>query len=521
MKKLFPWLSFLVLTALFMVALFYNKTVIGYHSGTLPFELNRIGGIGAILSGPVNYVVDGTIGNPINLFYPWLIYSITYPIGYALTSFIYGYMAIFAIFTYLTLAIAYLVAKKITGNSVQAMLFSVFWTFAAYRTFDVTRSVAGEALAFAFIPLAFFGLYKLIKTQGKSWWIVTLALTLITYTYPTIAWVVSIYLIIGLIILKNKVTDMQSMWLGLTKAALISFFTTSFYWVPLLEEAKIPFQPASHLQIQTAALNPIKVLTNSVTNNVTGYGIGIVMVILLVWSFIDWHKLTFIYRSKLVWGGVSLILATNIIPWPLLGSRFNFVLMLPGMFMIMATLFISWVGSYVVASYQKSWLNWLVAGLALLAFLVPVVRMQLTAPTSDRVHYNNEASLVGFYNIDDYLPTAAAQNIKSITKNVFIVNGKREVITRDSFGNRVKFVTPKGIINTPIIYSAGTRVTIGGKPVHAYVSNRGTVAFKANMKGNVTVTSTYTVWAKAAAIISILSFIALFSGMLYDIENNR
>ncbi|WP_054670381.1 hypothetical protein [Lentilactobacillus senioris] len=46
MKKLFPWLSFLVLTALFMVALFYNKTVIGYHSGTLPFELNRIGGIG-------------------------------------------------------------------------------------------------------------------------------------------------------------------------------------------------------------------------------------------------------------------------------------------------------------------------------------------------------------------------------------------------------------------------------------------------------------------------------------------
>ncbi|MCY9806433.1 hypothetical protein OXT66_02575 [Lentilactobacillus senioris] len=350
-----------------------------------------------------------------------------------------------------------------------------------------------------------------------------MALTLITYTYPTIAWVVSLYLIIGLIILKNRVTNLQSMWLGLTKAALISFFTTSFYWIPLLEEITIPFQPAKHFQIQPAMLGPIKVLTNSVTNNIISYGIGLVILVLIIWSFTQWQKLNSIYRSALIAGTISLVLATGIVPWTLLGQQFNFVLMLPGMLMMMATLLIGLVGSFVVVSYQKQWLSWLVSGFALVAFLVPMVQWQLSTPQTERISYNNEVGtgLVGFYNINDYLPKAVIHNMKSITTNVFFINGKQKIITRDSFGNRVKFVTPKEIVDTPIIYSVGTRVTIGGKPVNTYVSNRGTVAFKAHMKGNVTVTSTYTIWAKAAAVISILSFIALFSGMLYDIENNR
>ncbi|MCY9806432.1 hypothetical protein OXT66_02570 [Lentilactobacillus senioris] len=156
MKKIIPWLSFLLLTILFMVALFYDRTIIGRHSGVLSFELNRIGSIKAIFKGPVNYVVDGFVGSPANLFQPWLIYLIAYPIGHVLTSFIYGYMAVVAIFTYLTLAIAYLVVKQVTNNNSQAFLFATIWTFAAYRTFDITRNVAGEALVFAFIPLAFF-----------------------------------------------------------------------------------------------------------------------------------------------------------------------------------------------------------------------------------------------------------------------------------------------------------------------------------------------------------------------------
>lgn len=525
MKKLAPWLSFLVLTILFMMALFYDKTIIGRHSEMLSFELNRIGSMRAIFNGPINYVVDGTIGSPVNLFHPWLFYLLAYPIGHALTSFIYGYMAVFAIFTYLTLTIAYLVVKKITNSGSQAFLFAVLWTFAAYRIFDVTRNVAGEALVFAFIPLAFLGIYQLVKTQGKNWWVVTLALTLITYTYPTIAWVVAIYLVGGLLILKNQVTNLNSMWLGLIKSTCITSFTTAFYWVPLLEEASIPFQPAKHFQVQSGMLNPVKVLFNSVTNDMTSYGIGLIMIILLVWSFIKWSQLTYVYRSILVTGTVSLVLATGIVPWSLLGKQLNFVLFLPGMFMIMATLLIAMVGSYVVVSYQQQWLNWLVGGLAIVAFLVPMIQWQLSTPQTERISYNNEAGpgMVGFYNISDYLPKAAVQNnnMKLINKNIFLINGKQRVITRDSFGNRVKFIAPKGTINTPILYTAGVKVTIGGKTIKPTISSRGTVEFKTQVKSNATVTSTYTTKAKAAAIISILSFIALFSGMLYDIENNR
>lgn len=524
MRKLFPWLPFLILTAIFIAVAFYEGTILGFHSGAISFELNRMGGVGAVFKGPINYVVDGAVGSPVNLFYPWLIYSLSYPIGFACNSFIIGYMILFALITYLTLTIAYLVVKKVTGNAKQGFLFSVFWTFAAYHAFDVVqRNATGEALAYTFLPLAFFGLSQIIRKRGDGWWGLSFGLTLITYTHAVLPLVVIVYVFIVIAVFYKWIPDRKATLLGIVKALGLTILTTAFYWVPMVEQSwAVKSQPGQHFDLTVEALNPVKVLVNSITNNIGAYGIGLVALILLVWAFLRWNKLDGTHRTLLVLGTVSLVLATGVIPWNSLRALTGSALQLPGMIMMLATMLIVYVGSYVIASYHSDWLNWGSAVLAVGIFVVSVMSLQLASPQSDRVTYHNEANLVGFYNVDDYFPTKSINHLQPLLQNQFTVNGKQKTVTRDSFGNRVKFSIGKGRVNTPILYAKGISVTVNGKQVDTRMTKWGTVAFTSPAKNSrIVVTSRYTPLAKIAAIVSIVSLIVTISLLVYGYEKRE
>jgi len=178
-------------------------------------------------------------GHPILEFlYPLPSYfaSFFHLIGFSLvdsSKIVYGLGMILSLF------FMFLWLKQFLGKE-PALLGAFLYTYAPYRFVDLyVRGDIGENLAFAFVPLVLYFIFKLYKEPNLKYSLLgALSLALLVMAHNAIALItipfIFLYGIYLIYISKNR----KSLFVNLSALIIFGFALSAFFWVPALLEGK-------------------------------------------------------------------------------------------------------------------------------------------------------------------------------------------------------------------------------------------------------------------------------------------
>lgn len=179
----------LLLSLLYVIPIaVFNKELNG---ADLSFHLNRLLGMEGIYASPINFKAFYGIGLGVNYFYPFLTY---YPffVLYRLSHSVFlGYYIYQYLLTIITFLIAYysvsnimVIENKENKKDFASLLFATLYTFSLYRLDNIViRFATGEFIAYAFIPLVFYGLFVILKGDYRKWYILSIGMSLVAYSH--------------------------------------------------------------------------------------------------------------------------------------------------------------------------------------------------------------------------------------------------------------------------------------------------------------------------------------------------
>jgi hypothetical protein len=179
----------LLLSLLYVIPIaVFNK---GLNGADLSFHLNRLLGMEGIYASPINFKAFYGIGLGVNYFYPFLTYYPFFVLYRLFHSVFLGYYIYQYLLTILTFLIAYYSISNIMANEDKenkkdfaGLLFATFYTFSLYRLDNIViRFATGEFIAYAFIPLVFYGLYTILKGDYRKWYILSIGMSLVAYSH--------------------------------------------------------------------------------------------------------------------------------------------------------------------------------------------------------------------------------------------------------------------------------------------------------------------------------------------------
>lgn len=132
-------------------------------------------------------------------------------------------------------------------NKTSAFVASVFYLFSPYHLVDTHFRVAiGEVFSFVFLPLVFFGITKLIRTNQFRWFaLVAVSQSLLILSHQAISLIsfpmIAIYTL--LMIITNKKGQLQNI-VYYCLAIALGYLLSAFYFLPVLFELKYTLQAA-------------------------------------------------------------------------------------------------------------------------------------------------------------------------------------------------------------------------------------------------------------------------------------
>lgn len=134
----------------------------------------------------------------------------------------------------------YFLAREFWGE-VGGILSALFYVYAPYHAIDIyVRGAVGEFWAMAFLPLVFYGLYKLI--QKKKWpWVVISSLAyaavILSHNLTAIITVLFVFLIgLVLFIFSKKKKELV---INCLLFIVLALGLSAFYWLPALSEMNL------------------------------------------------------------------------------------------------------------------------------------------------------------------------------------------------------------------------------------------------------------------------------------------
>ncbi|MFD1899286.1 hypothetical protein GQR36_02490 [Enterococcus termitis] len=96
--------------------------------------------------------------------------------------------------TYVIAYHSFLVYKKVPF---QAFLFAILYGTSSYRLSDLTeRAAVGEVLAFAFIPLAFVGLWSILQGESNRFYLLSLGMSGLILSHVLSAFIFSLFIFV-------------------------------------------------------------------------------------------------------------------------------------------------------------------------------------------------------------------------------------------------------------------------------------------------------------------------------------
>lgn len=140
-----------------------------------------------------------------------------------------------------TLLIAYQCFKRIFGNRLVGCTGAVLYTLCAYRMHNLyMRAAMGEALAMVFLPVVFYGFYRIFTDEiheasyRKNWLVLTLGLTGIIQCHVLTCEMLALAILILCIVLVRKVLRKETFFI-LVKTVCVTLLLNLWYLLPFAD----------------------------------------------------------------------------------------------------------------------------------------------------------------------------------------------------------------------------------------------------------------------------------------------
>lgn len=333
--------TFLIMGIVLVVSYpLYTQTILYGHD--INFHLYRIEGIkDGLLAGQFPVRIHPTHNNEYGYItasvYPELFLYIPAIFRLMGASNVLSYHIFVVFINAITAICMYIAAKGIAKSSYAGCLASVIYTFSTWRVINLYyRAAIGEALAMAFFPLLFYGLYCILKGNEKKWWVFTFACTGIFMSHiistMVAAGMVVLFLLLYCTSLFEKKRFIALLKSGVTTVLLNAWFLAGFCVYYLGLDLFIKHKPENTEFFQNA-IYPVQLFnlfgTNFGTSNLLDRGIigemsltpgvGVTLCLLLSLGYYlvsKKNKERNVFARTMFYVSVCLILvATTLFPW--------------------------------------------------------------------------------------------------------------------------------------------------------------------------------------------------------------
>ncbi|MES1080899.1 hypothetical protein AABM19_06825 [Limosilactobacillus fermentum] len=345
-------LAMLALSFLFIIPCLKTHTI--YNADDMPYHINRIQELVYSLRHGNWYPYMYTnqfkeVPYPLGIFYPQITLIPIAVLCIIFNNYVIGIYAGFSLYTFISMIIMYVIARRLGKREATAFIISIVYTFSTYRLLDAySRFALGEFLAMTFVPMAIYGLYIVMK-DGKGWqWLgMGLSFTLLSHVLSALLCV--LFLTIEFILLLPYCGNWKQSARSLI-IAIISFLLSSIIFIaPFLEqEVYQRFRQPSPLDLATTNSILSDLISNSLNNNIIGPStgtrpgtIGIVLFVVMIWGMINVRKSNLMNKYILYAGVLTFILATNIFPWSIMMHTPLKVIQFPFRILVFTTLLLS------------------------------------------------------------------------------------------------------------------------------------------------------------------------------------
>lgn len=356
------WISLILMTVVFTLPMFGQGIPSGhdliYHFSRIvgSFDLLNRGEFPARILPGFYY----NLGYPVGLFYPMGLLYVASGLMALGVDFILAYKVLIVLITLLTSISMYFASYGILKNRNSALLSTAILVFSIYRGLvDLyVRAAIGEYIAFIFIPLAFYGIYRILYEDDRKGYILAFAMwgLLTSHTLSTL--LVILFFILMIIVEVKKLLKDKNILLTLIKAASMVIIVSVYYWAPMLEmmfsdvfQFSFPWTSLAENTLSSVS----QVLYVSMTHNAFPYGYEIwnlfliLAIVLILGKKRKAERFIYIIVAFFV---ISFVIVANIIPIKYLGFL-NFI-QFPWRMLIFMTVFGAWIIGYGFSSLNES-----------------------------------------------------------------------------------------------------------------------------------------------------------------------
>lgn len=523
-KNIFIIISFVLLSGIFIYALLKS----GHYQlmADSSFHLSRANEIYQNLKhgGLFTFIATHCFsqsGVGTFLFYPSVF---IYPL--ALLRFIFNPITSIwlwvGMFLFLTLLISfYSMLSFSKRNYRRSYFFAIIYTIVPYHLYlGIWNGTLGEFIAYTFLPLVFLGLYKILWENSDKWYILTVGMTLVSYSH-ILSLYISFGLCLALFILKLMFSSInKQQFVSLLKAAIVTILLTLWQFIPFITDylGKYIVAPNEMFQFPYGFNDLVNNSFLNIANGNGSTGIGVCLIVILLAGWIapvvQRNKKELIIYSL---GVLILLCSTTFLAWQAFGSNKLVLHTLGNIQMTFrllpyGSLFLAVTASLVLDSYISN-LNLKREGLLLGIFTLLSIggyygsiqyeiqilynvskRDQLYPANSfkpkavincnavaSKQNYNDIFGYQVIFGETDYYNKKAMDHSKSIINNWTYVNGQKQVIKKISGVNKItmKLRGRQGEeADLPIIAYHNTYVVNNGIKVNYTMSKRGTVQLK-------------------------------------------
>lgn len=133
----------------------------------------------------------------------------------------------------------YILASEFWG-ALGGILSSALYSYSVYHAVDVfVRGDFAEAFAFAFIPLVFYGIWKIHKSPKNKFILLTaVSYALIIISHNLTALMVTPFVILFIFYLLFNTNQTKRQAINFATALIVGLIISAFYWIPALFEMK-------------------------------------------------------------------------------------------------------------------------------------------------------------------------------------------------------------------------------------------------------------------------------------------
>lgn len=354
-----------------------------FYGDDLGFHLARIEGLSqSIQQGTwfprINYFITGGMGYATGIFYPDLLLYPAALLRVAGLTLAQSYLWFVLLVNWFTFMIAYHSFHVIVKNRHKSLLFAFLYGLASYRMSDlVYRAAVGEYLALMILPIAFVGLYQVIKGNERHWLILAIGMSLLFYAHLLSAGMMILFSSGFLFLNIRGVWREKRRFLAIVKAVGVTLLLVANSLLPMIEQLlfqrlRVQDEPVFYLQRQAETIGEY---VRTAIQNIGFNNIGLPILCLLVLWLCLFRRLEQTDSQLLILAGTFFFLATSYFPhWLFHGTSLN-AIQFPWRYFIFVTFCVCWI---MADNYDRLFSNQLGQRVVVAVLVVSVLIVNLT-----------------------------------------------------------------------------------------------------------------------------------------------